>query len=704
MIGLAVALVVYALFRYETGSPSLGDGEKRASWIEPVDLRLKDARLLFRGPVKPDPRVMVVAIDAKSVKEIGRWPWPRTVVADLISNLKGYGATVTALDIVFSESDNSCRGAENDLLLGKRMFDAGNVVAGYFFRTEPQPVDERSFAHIEARKLNPTVDGEVVNIPVDDFKGIDLNVAEVGRGALDHGFFTVSSDGDGIYRRSMLVALFGGELYGSLALKSLAVYLDKEIAMRLSRAGVSEFRLGPTVLPVDAGGRLRLNYYGKTGSFKTVSAVDVIKKRLPAEYLKEKLVFVGATETGIFDLRPSPFDPYLPGVEIHATVASNVLQQSLLKYDVKWTRGMELACILLLPVLLGLLLAFAPGTLAGLLAACGITAGFLGFNYFMYANHLHDMCLAYPLLGIAFTYVGGEVYRNLVVERKGKQLKKAFSSYVSPDLVRQIEKDPDKLVLGGEQRELTILFSDIRGFTTVSEMLSPPDLVKLLNEYLSPMTRIVLEERGTLDKFIGDAVMALFNAPLNVPDHAERACRAAVRMMGELGRLNALFAERGMNTIDIGIGINTGPAVVGNMGADIRFDYTAIGDSVNLASRLEGLNKYYASHILVSDETRRQVTGTDMIFREVDRVRVKGKIHPVIMYELMVANTDSAADFEDALAVYRSMDFRRAAEMFRSLEERTGDGPSRLYHERCREYMEEPPPANWDGVYVAKGK
>ena len=198
--------------------------------------------------------------------------------------------------------------------------------------------------------------------------------------------------------------------------------------------------------------------------------------------------------------------------------------------------------------------------------------------------------------------------------------------------------------------------------------------------------------------------MALFNAPLNVPDHAERACRAAVRMMGELGRLNALFAERGMNTIDIGIGINTGPAVVGNMGADIRFDYTAIGDSVNLASRLEGLNKYYASHILVSDETRRQVTGTDMIFREVDRVRVKGKIHPVIMYELMVANTDSAADFEDALAVYRSMDFRRAAEMFRSLEERTGDGPSRLYHERCREYMEEPPPANWDGVYVAKGK
>jgi len=322
----------------------------------------------------------------------------------------------------------------------------------------------------------------------------------------------------------------------------------------------------------------------------------------------------------------------------------------------------------------------------------------------MFATALRDLTLIYPLIGLGLTYLGSESWRNLVVERKGRHLKKAFSSYVSPDLVKQIEKDPDKLILGGEQRELSILFSDIRGFTTVSESLTPPELVKLLNEYLSPMTRIVLEEKGTLDKFIGDAVMALFNAPLDVTDHPERACTAAVRMMAELKHLNQGFQERGMHTIDIGIGINTGPAVVGNMGADIRFDYTAIGDSVNLASRLEGLNKYYGSHILVSEDTRCRISSGGFIFREVDRVRVKGKHLPVVMYELMIANTEILPEFEQGLELYRKREFVSASEIFDRLAQTWQDGPSRLYVERCGEYIANPPDENWDGTYTAKSK
>jgi adenylate cyclase len=259
-------------------------------------------------------------------------------------------------------------------------------------------------------------------------------------------------------------------------------------------------------------------------------------------------------------------------------------------------------------------------------------------------------------------------------------------------------------VLGGEQREISILFSDIRSFTTVSESLTPPELVTLLNEYLSPMTRIVLDEKGTLDKFIGDAVMAIFNAPLDLPGHATHACTAAVKMMEELKKLNTDFARRGMHTLDIGVGINTGPAVVGNMGADIRFDYTAIGDSVNLASRLEGLNKYYGSHILVSEDTRNQVADGLFTFREIDRVRVQGKQLPIVMYELMIANLDILPQFMDGLQKYRNRQFKQAQQLFDQLVEEYSDGPSRLYSDRCTEYLATPPSTDWDGVYTAKGK
>ncbi|MDU0460855.1 MAG: adenylate/guanylate cyclase domain-containing protein [Geobacteraceae bacterium] len=689
LFGVVAAICSFLL--YKQASPSL----------QQQDFRMKDARFRIRGPVKPDKDVVVVAIDHKSIKEFGRWPWSREVTGKLIENLSlHYGVRVTALDIVFSETQSVAA----DRALAASIKKAGNVVTGYFFREEQGEANAESLAQLEdsRTKLVRIAEG-VQSIPIPEYPGADLNIPEVGEGALDCGFFNARSDADGLYRRSILLLLYNGEIYQSLALKALRHYLGSEVMLDVKQWGVDALQIGEMRIPSREDGTMALNYYGGTGSFTTVSAADIIAKRLPKDSLKGKIAFVGATEIGIYDLRPTPFDATLPGVEIHATVAANALERRFLRYDSN-TQMMEIVCIFVLPLLLGAALAFVPGTFAGLAVMAVVTGAFCVFNYMMFANAFRDMTLLYPLLGLAITYLGGEAWRNLVVERKGRQLKKAFSSYVSPDLVKQIEKNPDKLVLGGEQRELSILFSDIRSFTTVSESLTPPELVQLLNEYLNPMTRIVLEERGTLDKFIGDAVMALFNAPLDVPDHATHACSAAVRMMEELQQLNRGFAERGMNTLDIGIGINTGPAVVGNMGADIRFDYTAIGDSVNLASRLEGLNKYYGSHILVSQETRLQVNHDRFTFREVDRVRVKGKVQPIVMYELMIGDLDLLPSFEDALGKYRSRDFSGARAIFEELSVTRNDGPSRLYLGRCDEYLASPPPDDWDGVYIAKGK
>lgn len=668
--------------------------------LQQLDYRMKDTRFRIRGAMPADPAVVVVAIDHASIKELGRWPWSREITGKLIENLAFYGAMVTALDIVFSETQD----VATDRALAASITNAKNVVLGYFFRDEEQPLDPLAALQLErsAIRLMRVADG-VESLPLVEYSNIDTNLPILGENALDAGFFNARPDGDGLYRRTILLLLHDGNIYPSLGLAALRHYLGSDIMLEVQPWGVNGVWVGQKAIPAREDGTLALNYYGSSGAFRTVSAADVIAKRLQPDTLKDALVFVGATEIGIYDIRPTPFDTVQPGVELHATLAANALQNRFLLYDGD-TQLLEIICIIVFPLLLGLLLAFVPGTFGGLLAVGVLLGSFSLVNYQAFATWFKDMTVIYPLLGMGITYLGSEAWRNLVVEKKGRQLKKAFSNYVSPDLVREIEKNPDKLVLGGEQRELSILFSDIRGFTTVSESLTPPELVKLLNEYLSPMTKIVLEEKGTLDKFIGDAVMALFNAPLDLPDHATRACTAAVRMLAELKKLNESFAARGMHTIDIGIGINTGDAVVGNMGADIRFDYTAIGDAVNLASRLEGQNKMYGSHILVSESTRSQVPDGMFCFREVDRIKVKGKLQPVIMFELMTENTGLLPRFEEALAQYRAASFAAACQIFEELADNFNDSPSRLYVERCKNYMQTPPPADWDGVYTAESK
>lgn len=684
-IALAAALVALTLYR------------GRFAFVEQVDLRLKDARFRLRGPVPPGPEVAVVAIDNKSVKEIGRWPWSREVTARLLKGLSDCGARVVALDMVFSEP----QGEAPDRALAREVASSPGLVLGYFFRNDVQAVDPLAVAQTALAKVKLLrLEEGVTSVPLTQFSSLDANIAVVGAGARDFGFFNQIPDEDGLFRKAPLLLLYDGDIYASLALKALSRYLGREAMVDVAGFGVRSVSLGPLRLPVNEQGRLSLNYYGPTGAFPTVSAADVLKGRVAKGALKDKLIFVGATEIGIYDMRAMPFDPALPGVEIHATVAANALEKRFLLRDGR-TLGVEMGCMFLLPLVLALLLNTTPRTVVGLcyfVLCCGL---YFVLNYGLFTFLCLDLSMIFPVLSVVLTYGGAEAYRNLVIEKRGKYLKKAFSSYVSAELVDEIVKNPDLLKLGGEKREVSILFSDIRGFTTLSESLSPDELVRMLNEYLSPMTKIVMEERGTLDKFIGDAVMAIYNAPLNVEGHAGHACRSALAMLKRLEELNADFTRRALPTIDIGVGINTGEAVVGNMGADIRFDYTAIGDNVNLASRLEGLNKYYGTHILVSEPTRAQAEG--FLFREVDLVRVKGKNEPVAVYELLKEEPASLAGFLEALALYRSREFDRARALFAEIAD-GGDPVSRLYLARCGEFLISPPGPDWDGVYVAKSK
>lgn len=669
-------------------------------FVHNVDLKMKDLRLLLRGPVKPPSSVVIVAIDNKSVKEIGRWPWSREIIGDLITGMAEYGVKVAALDVVFSETQNLV----SDNALAESIALSGNVIAGHFFRNEMHPIDPEVLSQIHSSKISQLqIDAGVSSVPLIEYANFDANIASIGQGALAYGFFNVISDSDGLFRQLPLLMLYNKEVYPSMVLQALQHFIGVSAEVSIGSNGVRSIRVGTYVIPSNQQAELSVNYYGPGGSIKTYSAADIMRKRLSQNELQGKLVFVGFTEMGIYDVRPTPFDSVLPGVEIHATAAANTLERRFIIHNSS-TDLLDRATLFLLPLILAFFLGLAPSALIGFLAGTGMSALYIALNYLLFSRYLLDVSLLSPLMALGLTTIGSEIYRSLVVDRKGRHMKRAFSNYVSADLVAQIMKNPDSLKLGGEKREISILFSDIRGFTTLSEQLSPEALVQVLNEYLNPMTMIVLEEKGTLDKYIGDAIMAIYNAPLDVTGHAGHACRSALKMIEKLGELNRSFSERGIHTIDIGIGINSGDAVVGNMGASMRFDYTAIGDNVNLASRLEGLNKMYGTHIIVSESTK-LLAGEGFCFREIDLVAVKGKLQPVPIYELLVDDDSELLDlFCEALRMHRNREFADALCLFDGLSTSHQDTVAALYAERCREFIAEPPPLEWNGVFVAKMK
>jgi adenylate cyclase len=635
-------------------------------------------------------------------------------MARLTSILKRQGAKAVGFDIVFAEPELK---ASNDVALARSIEKAGNVSLGYFFHLTSKEVGhltEKQIVVGEDQVANGRYQMIRTGEGADDSNLIHAYAAQpnipvlsgVGQNA---GYFNAFPDSDGVIRWSPLVIKFRENCYYSLAMATLIQYYDWPMSVVNNvEYGVEGVYLDKLRIPTDESGRMLINYLGPGRTFPHYSVSDVIKGRIPAEQIKGKIVLVGATATGIYDLRVTPFSEVYPGVEIHATVIDNILHKNFLIHS-GWIKFLDVCMI----ILVGLIMGFAiprMRAMAGIGLSLVLVSAFVLANTAIFAVYNVWMNLIYPVLTMVTIYLGITVYRYVTEEREKKKIRGAFQYYLTASVVNEILKDPSKLKLGGDKKNLSVMFSDIRGFTSISEKLTPEELVHLLNEYLTAMTDVVFKYDGLLDKYIGDAIMAVFGAPLDQPDHALRACRTALEMMSELHRLREKWEAEGRPDVNIGVGINTGDMVVGNMGSQMRFDYTVMGDSVNLASRLEGTNKEYGTNIIISEFTYEVVKG-ELMCRELDAVKVKGKKLPVRIFELLGDRKDAAkyqefvSRFEKGLAEFRSMRWDEAIATFRSvLDIRPADYAAKMYIERCEAMKEHPPEGEWDGVFTMTKK
>lgn len=674
----------------------------RPSFLSAMDLKATDAMFIMRGARSAPPEVAIVAIDERSVNELGRWPWTRTTTAALIAALSE--ARTVALDIVFSEPQD----LKADSVLSEAIASGSNVVLGYFFRGDTLAVPDASSMSALSRIALVSVGGfSEKNAPWPVFTSVETNTALIARGAAGTGAFNTIPREDGIYREVSLLLGYGPDIYPALPAEAVRHYRGGGHMVHLASYGVDSLSIGEKIVPVDETGALTLNFYGPAGSFATYSAADVISGLVSPGEFRGKLVFVGVTEKAVYDVRPTPLDSLLSGVELHATAAGNILKDDFIIRDGR-VITFDVVMAVLAPVVLALLLSGVRRTFAGLAVFVLFSVAVIALETALFMSWNIKPAVIYPAISLVVCYMSGEAYRNLVVEKRSRYLKRAFSSYVSPELVSEILDDPGRLKLGGEKREVSVLFSDIRGFTGLSERFTPEELVEFLNRYLSPMTRIILEEKGMVDKYIGDAIMAVFNAPVAVSGHARRACVAALRMREALASFNAKRAGTGYPLVDIGVGVNTGEAVVGNMGAELKLNYTAIGDTVNLAARLESMNKAYGTGILVSKAVR-DAAGEDFLFREIDTVRIRGREATITFHELVGwAKREPEKErlcerFRQGLALYRGRRFDEALSIFLELKV-SGDGPSAIYADRCSELIFAPPPLDWDGVHQGAAK
>lgn len=661
--------------------------------IEKFSLGLEDLKFSARSAMglapKPDPNIVIVQVDEPSVNIIGRWPWNRDVMATLFSKLNE--AKVVGLDIVFSETSEP----DKDEMLADTIADNGNIILGFFFRdvatevTTDQDLDYlQDCSYAKYKMLDDTVG-------VKEFPYAEVNIPVIAESGLSCASFSTEPDKDGLYRKYPLAYIHKGYIIPPLAVQLVRYYLNSEVNLTLDKNGVNTFKLGDVT--VKDRSYVRLNYYDDV---KYVSAHEVIEGKIPPDYFKDKIVIVGVTEVGVYDMRPTPINSITPGVSLHYVAASNLLHNELLHTSVP-------ADYISIFVTLGLVLAISflrkQVNRILLYTVAVVGAGVTSYCMFFFGNYWqHEFYTMIP----SFLFVASlESFAFFTVERKAKEVKKAFSSYVSPELVEEIQKDPDKLQLGGQERTISIMFSDIRGFTSLSESLTPPALVAMLNRIHDPMTKVVLRNKGMLDKYIGDAMMVLFNTPLDLENHADMAVKSALELIRTLHEINGHFTEDNLPNVDVGVGVNSGPAVCGNMGSQVRFEYTAIGDSVNLASRLEGLCKAYKTRIVISEYTK-AMCKEPFLMRKLDNVRVKGKHKPVAIFEVMEDTPELqklAEEFGQALDHYFNREFQTAHDMFVKLSEE-GDLTSGVFVERCQHYMEEPPEDDWDGAFTMKSK
>jgi adenylate cyclase len=694
--------------------------------------------------------VAIVDIDERSIAEIGQFPWPRHVFAQLIARLADAGAGPIGFDIVWAEADRTSvstlvddippealdepvrtrlkRLPGNDAILAQAIAASGRVVLGQTVVTTPRPPAG------EAPRTAFALMGDPATAFVERHVDVLRPLPELDTAAAGRGIFSVSRRSiDGIVRQVPMVLAAGDDLYPALVLEMLRVKLGARtasVAADALRGGVTEVFLRPprtaerTAIKTDAAGQVWV-YFRPHESWapSTIAAADVIRGRVAPERIAGKFVLVGTSAQGLLDLRASPLDAVLPGVEVHANILENVLLGAQLSRPavattVEWSAVAVLGLVMIaLTPLLG-----ARAGAAVFLAAAG---GGIGVSWYAFAARLELYDPTFAALAALAIYVLLTYFGYVHTERSRAQVRTAFGRYLSPALVERLADDPARLVLGGEMREMTFMFCDIRGFSGIAEQFDAQGLTSLINRLLTPLTDAILAADGTIDKYMGDAVMAFWNAPLPVPDHAAKACRAALAMVDAVAQVNAEVAAeaaaagRAHRRLAVGIGINTGTACVGNMGSRQRFDYSVLGDDVNLASRLEGQSKTYGVTVVLGETTAR--AAADFASLELDLIRVKGKSQAARVFALVGDGTaartawfaDLATEHGAMLAAYRRQDWdgvaRAAAACRRSVADRGGliaemAAVYDLYAARAAAFRTRPPPPDWDGVYVAETK
>jgi adenylate cyclase len=748
-------------------------------FLQRLEYNSLDTRFRYRPAkgIEADSPIVIVDIDQHSQEVLGKWPFSRTHFAKMLDILREDGAKVAAFDITFDKPDQTVElmrkiwkdlearkkngepvdpkyetwlqqlVAEND---ADRQFASsidrfGPVVLGSFFlkKEESKDIDDATLDQyadlidwysIARTAMNPATGKrdflEVVRKYDEEGNLFTATVANIPSLAnpdnpekTSMGFFNISADQDGVLRRTMLVLPFGRskdindwQMFGSLEVQAVRLYLGlptTQLSVNFNQIGVVSVNFADKLkIEPDYTGHLQINYRGPRGSYRYISIADVVTRKFEPGSFKGKIVLIGASATGIGDQRSTPYGGIdYPGVEVHANVIDNMLNHGFLVRGAKQVLWDFLA-ILFLGIPLGIWMAlvqprwmwFGAGLLIPLVA--------VDYGAFRHGWWLNFTVPAMTLTGNVLLV---SLYRALVEEKEKRKIRTEFGHFLSPEVIRRLLVDPR--LVDPKKTDITVMFSDIRGFTTFSEKMDAQELALFLNQYLSDMTSIVFSHSGTLDKYIGDAVMAFWGAPFEEPGHGVKACNAALEMMKRVRELRKQWEAQGKPSLEIGIGLNTGVASVGKMGSELRSGYTALGDVVNLSSRLEGLNKDYGTHIIVNETTYQAAKDHGFVFRELDLMRVKGKFQPVTIYQLLGRQADFLADgsaetmrlqvelFARARELYRHRQWEAAQRAFQDFLDRwPNDRPSRVYWKRCQDYLFEEPPVGWDGVFIMTHK
>ncbi len=681
-----------------------------------IDNRLRDKLFTIRGEIPNSNNVVIIDIDEQSLETLGQWPWSRNKIAKVLTNLDKSEVGLIAFDIVFAEKDNSSphsvfkkygiikKNIPNyDLEFAKTIANTPTIL-GYQFELEKTDYIKKTAPQIPAIFIerNKTFDEQFMI----KAKGTILNIPILQDNAYSSGFFNNIPDESGIIRSVPLVISYDEIIYPSLALEVVRIITDtNKVYINYNEQGVSDITLKDRVIPTDRYGRILVNFRGKEKNFKYYSALDIYNNTFDKKELEGKIALIGTSAAGLLDLRATPFESVYPGVEVHANVIDNIIQGDYI-YKAAWIDGANITIIFVLAIIVVLLTTFTPFLLNPIIYITVTFLTLLSIYKILFTQGI-VLNIFFPILTILASSVLTTLFDYFYEIKKEEAIKEKFASKVSKKVMDKLLYDLDNNEFQAMEKEITVFFSDIRGFTKISEQMNTAkDLISYLNKYMEPMSDIIIKHDGTIDKYIGDAIMAYWNAPADVENHADKAVEASLEQIAYLTILNKKLISLNQPIIDIGIGLNSGMAVIGEMGSIGRSDYTVIGDSINLGARLESLCKYYGSKLNISNFTKEKLE-KKYIFRFLDLVTVKGKSEPIEIWQVVDIKKPNK-DLEDelelyhrAIELYKDSSFKEALELFKQgdvNEQKTNKNINQIYIQRCEEYTKTPP-KNFNGVY-----